>query len=130
MIFFNFKMQAEEFSRDLKRYHGISSVFVHGDQSQQDRMKAFEKMRLMHINLILTTDLLSRGVDLPEVRYVINFDMPLTQAEFFHRIGRSGRFGADGTAISLISDKELGNFPYVNNLTNDMSEISSVSEVA
>ena len=51
-------------------------------------------MRLMKLNLILASDLLSRGVDLPDVKLVINFDMPLTLAEFFHRIGRSGRFGA------------------------------------
>ena len=60
-------------------------------------------MRLMKLNLILASDLLSRGVDLPDVKLVINFDLPLTQAEFFHRIGRSGRFGASGTAMSLIT---------------------------
>jgi superfamily II DNA/RNA helicase len=65
-------------------------------------MKAFEKMRLMKLNLVISTDLLARGVDLPEVRLVVNFDMPLTQAEFLHRIGRSGRFGAEGMALSFL----------------------------
>ena len=61
-------------------------------------------MRLMRLNLILASDLLARGVDLPDVRLVINFDMPLSQAEFFHRIGRSGRFGSKGTALSFVTD--------------------------
>lgn len=61
-------------------------------------------MRLMHIKIILSTDLLSRGIDLPDVRYVVNFDMPMNEAEFKHRIGRSGRFGRLGVALSLVSD--------------------------
>ena len=58
-------------------------------------------MRLMHINLILTTDLLARGIDLPEVALVINFDLPLTSQEFTHRINRAGRFGGQGFALTL-----------------------------
>lgn len=70
----------------------------------------------MKLNLILASDLLSRGVDLPDVKLVINFDMPLTLAEFFHRIGRSGRFGASGAAISLITSLELASYPYIQSL--------------
>ena len=78
----------------------------------------------MKLNLILSTDLLSRGVDLPEVRFVINFDMPLTQAEFLHRIGRSGRFGSEGTAISLITSTDL-NLDYIGELIQSgMSELT------
>ena len=71
-------MQGEEISKELKRVHKISSVFIHGDQSQLDRMKSFEKMRLLKIKVIIASDLLSRGIDLPDVKRVINFDMPLT----------------------------------------------------
>jgi superfamily II DNA/RNA helicase len=70
-------------------------------------------MRLMKLNLILSTDLLSRGVDLPDVKLVINFDMPLTLPEFFHRIGRAGRFGSKGSAFSMITDKEKQALPYI-----------------
>lgn len=50
-------------------------------------------MRVLQIKLILSTDLLSRGIDLPDVRLVINMDMPINESEYFHRIGRTGRFG-------------------------------------
>lgn len=78
IVFINFKMQGEEIAKELKRAHKISSVFIHGDLNQNDRIKAFEKMRLMKIKVIIASDLLSRGIDLPEVKLVINFDMPLT----------------------------------------------------
>jgi superfamily II DNA/RNA helicase len=78
-------------------------------------------MRLMKLNLILATDLLSRGVDLPDVKLVINFDLPLTSAEFFHRIGRSGRFGAQGTAISLLTEHDLNSLPYLQTLLPTMT---------
>ncbi len=60
-------------------------------------------MRLMKLNLVLASDLLSRGVDLPQVGLVVNFDLPLTSAEFFHRIGRSGRFGSPGLSVSFLT---------------------------
>eukprot|EP00347_Sterkiella_histriomuscorum_P016558 403352736 len=86
---------------------------IQQDSFQEDRIKAFEKMRLMQIKVILSTDLLSRGIDLPDVKYVINFDMPLNEAEFKHRIGRSGRFGRLGISISLISAIERQKFKYI-----------------
>ncbi len=64
-------------------------------------------MRLLQINVILSTDLMSRGIDLPDVRVVFNFDMPMTESEFFHRVGRSGRFGKEGSAISFITTKDI-----------------------
>ena len=64
-------------------------------------------MRLMKIKYILSTDLLSRGIDLPDVKLVINFDMPISEAEYFHRIGRTGRFGKHGLSVSILSDCDL-----------------------
>jgi ATP-dependent RNA helicase RhlE len=73
----------------------------------------------MKIQVILATDILSRGIDLPDVRYVVNFDMPLSQAEFFHRIGRSGRFGSLGAALSFITPQEMSQLAYVRPLCCD-----------
>lgn len=78
-------------------------------------MKNFEKMRILQIKTILSTDLLSRGIDLPDVKMVVNFDLPLSLAEYMHRIGRTGRFGSQGVAISFITDKDL-NLPYVKDM--------------
>ena len=90
-------------------------------------MKAFEKMRLMQIKVILSTDLLSRGIDLPDVNYVVNFDMPYSEAEFMHRVGRCGRFGRLGMALSLVTDLDL-NDTHRNGLMNGISYISRMIE--
>jgi superfamily II DNA/RNA helicase len=81
----------------------------------------------MQIKVILSTDLLSRGIDLPDVKLVINFDMPLSESEYFHRIGRTGRFGKDGVAISFIIPNDhylhyLGDLIPKMNLINDISK--------
>jgi len=80
----------------------------------------------MQIKVVLATDLLSRGIDLPDVRYVINFDMPLSAAEFKHRIGRSGRFGRLGVAISLLSQNQVTKPGYIEDLisTRWMREVT------
>ncbi len=103
MIFINHKVQGEQLVSHLRQKHKAPTVYFHGDQSQEDRVKAFEKLRLMEIKVVLATDLLARGIDLPDVKYVVNFDMPMSEAEFKHRIGRTGRFGRSGLALSLIS---------------------------
>jgi ATP-dependent RNA helicase UAP56/SUB2 len=66
---------------------------------------AFDKMRLLKLKVILSTDLMSRGVDLPEVSMVLNYDMPVSHAQYLHRIGRAGRFGLKGLALSFTSNK-------------------------
>ena len=76
----------------------------------------------MQIKLIMSTDLLSRGIDLPDVRFVVNFDMPLSEAEYFHRIGRTGRFGKNGIAVSFITERDLKE-PYISKLVKTMNEI-------
>lgn len=93
-------------------------------------MKAFEKMRLMKLNLVISTDLLARGVDLPEVRLVVNFDMPLTHAEFLHRIGRSGRFGTEGMALSFLQETDL-TLGYIADLlrNKEMTEFNGLKNV-
>ncbi|CDW91641.1 atp-dependent rna helicase [Stylonychia lemnae] len=116
IIFFNFKHQGEQLAKFIRSKLNLTTVFFHGDQSQEDRLKAFEKMRLMEIKVILSTDLLSRGIDLPDVKTVINFDMPLNEAEFRHRIGRSGRFGRAGMCVSIISETEQKKIQYISQM--------------
>lgn len=88
-------------------------------------------MRLMQIQVVLATDLLARGIDLPDVKYVINFDMPLTEAEFKHRIGRTGRFGTSGTSLSLLSANQLHKPSYITSLISSglLTEIPSISDL-
>jgi len=130
IVFINFRHHGDDLAKELKRKHGISAVFIHGEQTQHDRMKAFEKMRLMKLNLVISTDLLARGVDLPEVRLVVNFDMPLTHAEFLHRIGRSGRFGTEGMALSFLQETDL-TLGYIADLlrNKEMTEFNGLKNV-
>ena len=61
-----------------------------------------ERVRRLKIRVVLATDLLSRGIDLPNVNLVVNYDLPLFHSEYLHRIGRTGRFGLQGVAVSLL----------------------------
>lgn len=72
-------------------------------------MITFDKMRLLKINCIVATDLIARGVDLPDVQLVVNFDVPPLEQELIHRIGRAGRFGASGLAINFVVQGEPSN---------------------
>jgi superfamily II DNA/RNA helicase len=91
---------------------------LNAEQSQQERVITFEKMRLLQIHCIVATDLIARGVDLPDVQLVVNFDVPLVEQELIHRIGRAGRFGAKGLAVNFVVKGELQcptlrSFPFV-----------------
>ena len=101
-------------------------MFLNAEQSQAERILAFEKMRVLKLRCIVSTDLMSRGVDLPDVQVVINFDLPLGRgggagagkvgvswADLVHRIGRAGRFGSKAMAINFI-DAEHGEDPRLN----------------
>jgi ATP-dependent RNA helicase DDX6/DHH1 len=81
----------------------VLSVYLNSEQTQEERIAAFDKMRALKLKTVIATDLLARGVDLPDVRLVINMDIPTTWEELVHRIGRAGRFGTPGLAFNLIS---------------------------
>ena len=70
----------------------LKSVFVNSSRSQQDRLQAFEKLRTLGLRLVICTDILARGIDLPDVRLVINFDPANQQEEHIHRAGRASRW--------------------------------------
>lgn len=70
----------------------LKSVFVNSSQSQHDRLQAFEKLRTLGLRLVICTDILARGIDLPDVRLVINFDPANQQEEHIHRAGRASRW--------------------------------------
>lgn len=79
---------------------------IHSKLTQEERFKILEAFRLGSTRILVTTDLLSRGIDVYQVSMVINFELPLQKESYIHRIGRSGRFGRRGIAINLISKIE------------------------
>ena len=105
LVFSNTKIGASRLSRQLEQ-EGIKAAAIHGDKSQAERMAALEAFKNGSIDVLVATDVAARGLDIAELPCVINYDLPYNAEDYVHRIGRTGRAGASGDAISLYSDKD------------------------
>jgi len=105
IVFCNQREIVETTSQMLKG-KGIVNVFYHGAMEQQERDITLCKFRNGSSNLLVTTDLAARGLDIPHIRYIIHFQLPTTQDSFVHRNGRTARMDASGTAILLLAAHE------------------------
>ncbi len=105
LVFSNTKIGASRLSRQLEQ-EGVKASAIHGDKSQAERMAALEAFKNGTIDVLVATDVAARGLDIAELPCVINFDLPYNAEDYVHRIGRTGRAGASGDAISLYSDKD------------------------
>lgn len=85
---------------------GIKATAIHGDLAQSARNKAMDDFKRTVSKVLVATDIASRGLDIKHVSHVVNFDLPKHPEDYIHRIGRTGRAGKDGNAISLVSDKD------------------------
>ena len=81
--------------------------YIHGELSGDERKKTMEDFKSGHSRILLSTDLLSRGIDIQQLSLVINFDLPRSKETYIHRIGRSGRYGRKGVAINLVTDRDI-----------------------
>jgi superfamily II DNA/RNA helicase len=102
IIFCNRKREVAVLHRSLQR-HGFNAVALHGDMDQPARMEALDRFRFGEAPLLVASDVAARGLDIPEVTHVINFDVPHHADDYVHRIGRTGRAGRAGTAITLVA---------------------------
>jgi superfamily II DNA/RNA helicase len=105
IIFTSTIRQASELSDQL-REKGHLSEALHGDMNQRQRSRTIEKLRQGKIKYLIATDVAARGIDVSTISHVVNFDLPFVAEDFIHRIGRTGRAGATGFAISFVSFKE------------------------
>tara|TARA_R110001583_G_scaffold10698_5_gene49126 strand:+ start:47887 stop:49224 length:1338 start_codon:yes stop_codon:yes gene_type:complete len=112
IIFVATRKDAERLSLVLKD-KGLSSIALHGDLAQNSRNQIMDAFSRGKEQILVTTDIASRGLDLLNVTHVINFDIPKHTEEYIHRIGRTGRAGASGDAISIIGPKDWDNFKKV-----------------
>ncbi|KAB8165672.1 DEAD/DEAH box helicase [Lysobacter maris] len=87
---------------------GIRAVAIHGNKSQAQRQKALNAFKAAKARVLVATDVAARGLDIPNLPLVINFDLPMVAEDYVHRIGRTGRNGAQGEALSLVSHDEGG----------------------
>jgi len=106
IIFSATKRDADELARELTK-SGHQAAALHGDMNQMARNKTIDRMRRGAIRLLVATDVAARGLDVNGVSHVINFDLPRFAEDYVHRIGRTGRAGANGIAISFVSHSEL-----------------------
>ena len=105
LVFSNTKIGTGRLARELKN-EGINADAIHGDKSQKDRMIALEAFKKGEIEVLVATDVAARGLDIVELPAVINYDLPYAPEDYVHRIGRTGRAGSSGVAISLMSPEE------------------------
>ncbi|HHX60931.1 MAG TPA: DEAD/DEAH box helicase [Epulopiscium sp.] len=104
LIFINKSYDIEKTVEKLK-FHGFLVAGIHGSDEKQNRKKALDGFREGNIQLLVASDVLARGLDVSDVTHIINLDMPESPKEYLHRVGRTGRAGAKGVAISLISNR-------------------------
>ena len=106
MIIFCNHREAVERTSDMLSQKGIENEFYHGALEQRERDSALCKFRNGSTNVLVTTDLASRGLDIPNIRYIIHYHLPLTEESFIHRNGRTARMEASGTAILILGPGE------------------------
>jgi len=87
---------------------GIAAAVIHGNKSQGARTRALRDFQAGRVRVLVATDLAARGLDIPQLPLVVNFDLPLVAADYVHRVGRTGRAGAAGRAVSLVSAADHG----------------------
>lgn len=107
IVFTRTKHGANNLMEHLER-NGYPASALHSNKSQPARIKALQDFRSGKVRVLVATDIASRGIDVPEVSHVVNFDVPNTYEDYVHRIGRTARAGAQGCAVSLISEKDRG----------------------
>ena len=123
LIFVRTKVRAERVKLAMDRVN-IKSVTLHGDKSQEEREQAMQSFHTGTIKILITTDVSARGIDVPNVDFVVNYDLPDSSETYIHRVGRTGRAGKRGTAISFCSTEEKHLYNLIE--ADLMSEIANI----
>ena len=117
IVYCNKKQKADEL-KYLLTDKSFSVSVLHGDMMQKEREEIMVEFRTGKTRILITTDILSRGIDIQQVSLVINFDMPKYPQTYIHRIGRSGRFGRKGSAINFVTKKEKNVLQFIQKMYN------------
>jgi ATP-dependent RNA helicase DeaD len=110
VIFTSTKQKAEQLAMNLRKKELLKVTALHGDLSQRQRNYAMHKFRNEQEQILVATDIAARGIDIPSIKYVINYDIPRDPLTYFHRIGRTARANSDGKAISLVAIEKISDF--------------------
>ncbi|KAM7207051.1 P-loop containing nucleoside triphosphate hydrolase protein [Rhypophila sp. PSN 637] len=122
IVFVNIKRNCDMVARDIKGM-GFSAVTLHGSKTQEQREAALASLRNGQIDILVATDLAGRGIDVPDVSLVVNFNMATNIESYTHRIGRTGRAGKSGVAITFLGNED-------NDVLYDLKQIISKSSIS
>jgi ATP-dependent RNA helicase RhlE len=105
LVFVRTKVRAERVMKAMERVE-VESLTLHGDKEQKDRLDVLSRFRLGTVKVLIATDVSARGIDIPDVDYVVNYDLPDVAENYVHRVGRTGRGVKKGLAVSFCSTEE------------------------
>ncbi len=121
IIFSNRKRDVATLARSLQQ-HGFDADALHGDMDQQARTAVLDRFRKHELKLLIASDVAARGLDIPAVSHIFNFDVPSHAEDYVHRIGRTGRAGLSGTAITLATSLDNKYVAAIERLTGEKAE--------
>ncbi len=124
-VFVNSKLGCARLARSLER-EGLKTTALHGDKSQDERLKALESFKKGEVDLLVATDVAARGLDIKDVPAVFNFDIPFNAEDYVHRIGRTGRAGASGLAVSFVSGSDARLVADIEKLLKKKLEVEAI----
>jgi ATP-dependent RNA helicase RhlE len=116
IVFSRTKQMTERLARELRR-DGFDCEAIHGDRTQQARLETLARFKAGTLKVLVATDVAARGLDISELPFVVNFELPTNPEDYVHRIGRTGRAGATGIAISLVAPDEEKSLGLIRKLT-------------
>jgi ATP-dependent RNA helicase RhlE len=122
IVFVNSKLGAARLARALER-DGLKTAALHGDKSQDERLKALEAFKRAEVDLLVATDVAARGLDIADLPAVFNYDIPFNAEDYVHRIGRTGRAGASGLAVSFVTRSDQRQMAEIEKLIKKKIEI-------
>jgi ATP-dependent RNA helicase RhlE len=125
LVFVNAKIECRRLARQLQKA-GVNADAIHGDKTQDERMKALDGFKKGEIEVLVATDVAARGLDIIELPFVINYDVPFGAEDYVHRIGRTGRAGATGVAIMLMTGADERNVTAIEKLTKQKFEFGTL----
>jgi superfamily II DNA/RNA helicase len=125
IIFVNSKLGAARLARSLVR-DGFKASAMHGDKSQQERLATLDAFKSGEVKLLVATDVAARGLDIAEMPAVVNYDIPFNAEDYVHRIGRTGRAGASGLAVSLVAREDARSVADIEKLIKRKFELQRV----
>ncbi len=118
LVFCNMKVTVDRLVKRL-RDRGIDADAIHGDRDQRKRDRVMGQFRAGELQFLVATDVAARGLDIPDVQHVVNFDLPHTPEDYVHRVGRTGRAGAEGSAISFVGEWDFDQLEKILKLVGD-----------